>query len=354
MKNEIESMGSVPFVLARRKTVTISPDDLVTFDYFDSARKLPLVIRPRNTSIDLIGWAKVNLPLIESELRLHGAILFRGFAVKRVEQFQQFVNTVSGRAIPYSERTSPRTKVTENVYTSTDYPSDQAIVPHNENSYAITFPRKLYFWCETPAQQGGQTPIGDTRRILAGINEAVLKRFLEKGWMYVRNFTPNLSLSWQTAFQTDEPAVVEDYCRKAAIEWEWTTEGLRTRQVRPAAARHPETGEAVWFNHAMFFHISSVEPSLRARLMAEYDHKDVPNNTYYGDGSPIEDSVIEHLRHAYDNEMVSFLWEASDLLLIDNMLAAHARAPFVGPRRILVAMAEPYTRTDLAGRFSEV
>ena len=327
---------------------------MVTLDYFDSARKLPLIIRARRAETNLIGWANANLPFVLKELARHGAILFRGFPLTRAEQFQEFVSAVSGEAIPYREQTSPRTRVIENVYTSTDYPSNQTILPHNENSYAITFPRKLYFWCEVAAQQGGQTPLYDTRKVLAGIHRSVANKFLEKGWMYVRNFGPHFGVSWQTAFQTGDKAQIEEYCCRAAIKWEWTADGLRTRQVRPAVARHPETGAMVWFNHATFFHISNVEPNLRARLLAQYDERDLPNNTYYGDGSPIENEVVQHLLEAYRSQAVSFLWEPGDLVLIDNFLAAHARAPFAGRRRILFAMAEPYTRNDLAQIYTRV
>lgn len=352
MKNKIEGTAEA-FVLSHRKAVTVSARDLVTLDYFDSSRQLPLIIRARSSSADLTGWVKANLFSVASQLLRHGAILFRQFRVTSPDQFQQFVAAVSGEALPYREQTSPRTQVKGNVYTSTDYPSHQSILPHNENSYAITFPRKLFLWCETAAQQGGETPLGDTRRIFAGIDRSVAKRFLEKGWMYVRNLTPHLGLSWQVAFQTSDRSQVEHYCRKAAIEWEWTNDGLRTRQVRPAVARHPESGELVWFNHAAFFHISSVEPNLRGRLLAQYDEEDLPNNTYYGDGSPIDDRVAQHLREAYEKEMVSFPWEPGDVVLIDNMLTAHARAPFAGPRRILFAMAEAYTRPDMTSVHTE-
>ena len=347
MKKINETTQSIPFALSRRKTVTVSSQHMVSMDYFDSTRKLPLVIRARESDTDLIGWAKANLPLLAAELLRYGAILFRGFPVTSPEQFRQFVVAVSGEAAPYQEQTSPRTPVLDNIYTSTDYPSDQAILPHNENSYAVTFPRKLFFWCEVAAQQGGQTPLCDTRKVLAGISPSVADKFLRTGWMYVRNFTPHLGLSWQNAFQTTDRMQVEQYCRRAAIEWQWMGDNLRTRQVRPVIARHPETGELSWFNHAAFFHISNVEPNLRARLLAQYDEKEFPNNTYYGDGSAIEDRVAQHLLEAYQNETVSFLWEPGDIVLIDNILTAHARAPFVGPRRILVAMSEQYTRADL-------
>jgi len=39
--------------------------------------------------------------------------------------------------------------------------------------------------------------------------------------------------------------------------------------------------------------------------------------------------------------LVAFPWQPQDVMLLDNMLTAHGRAPFKGSRRILVAMAEP-------------
>jgi len=349
MNNDRMSRSRAPLVLSHRKPVAVSSEDLVTIDVRESSHGLPLVICARRNDLDPVAWANANRPVLAKHLLKHGAILLRGFGLNRPEQFRQLVESVSGEALPYRERSSPRSRVIENIYTSTDYPSDQSIFPHNEHSYAITFPRKLFFWCEIAAQQGGETPLADTRRILARIDPKVVDRFREKGWLYVRNYTPHFGLSWQTAFQTDDRARVETYCRDAAIECEWTADGLRTRQKRPAVATHPVSNEPVWFNHATFFHISSVEPELRRQLLAMYAERDLPNHTYYGDGSPIEDWVVQHLRDAYLNELVSFPWETGDVVIIDNMLTAHAREPYVGPRRILFAMAEPYTRTDSIG-----
>lgn len=37
---------------------------------------------------------------------------------------------------------------------------------------------------------------------------------------------------------------------------------------------------------------------------------------------------------------VVFPWQTGDVLMLDNMLTAHAREPFQGPRKVVVAMAE--------------
>ncbi|MNG41197.1 Taurine catabolism dioxygenase TauD, TfdA family [compost metagenome] len=42
-----------------------------------------------------------------------------------------------------------------------------------------------------------------------------------------------------------------------------------------------------------------------------------------------------------------FDWRKGDVILLDNMLAAHARDPFEGPRKIVVAMGEMVERRSL-------
>lgn len=82
-------------------------------------------------------------------------------------------------------------------------------------------------------------------------------------------------------------------------------------------------------------------------FVRDFKEDGVPYNTYYGDGSAIEDSVVEELRKAYDSETIKFEWQKGDLLYMDNMLVSHGRSPYAGPRKIIVGMGNAYTRTDL-------
>ncbi|MDT5269941.1 MAG: hypothetical protein QOH49_2127 [Acidobacteriota bacterium] len=301
---------------------------------------LPLVVMPADR-VDLSEWAAGHRDFIETSLAKHGALLFRSFGLREAEEFERFIEALSGAALEYRERSSPRHPVRGRIYTSTEHPPHQSIFPHNEQSYNSTFPMKISFFCHTPAPQGGETPIGDTRKVFQRLDPRLREWFIKKKYMYVRNYGNGLGLTWEDVFQTSDKSEVEDYCRKSDIEFRWTTgDGLRTRQVRPAVARHPHTGEWVWFNHATFFHVSTLEPRLRDALLEIFGEGDLPNNTYYGDGSPIEPSVLDELRAAYQEEMVSFTWQQGDVLLLDNMLTAHARQPFAGPRKILTAMSE--------------
>jgi alpha-ketoglutarate-dependent taurine dioxygenase len=190
------------------------------------------------------------------------------------------------------------------------------------------------------AASGGETPIADTRKVLARISASVRNKFIADGYRYVRNFGNGLGLSWQTAFQTGDRRAVEDYCRRNDIEWEWKGgDRLRTSQVRPVLARHPVSSEPVWFNHATFFHVYTLDPMIRSRLLNDFGIEDFPNNTYYGDGSEIDPDIMCELRSAYEEEKVTFQWHEGDVLMLDNMLVAHGRGPYKGARKVVVGMS---------------
>jgi alpha-ketoglutarate-dependent taurine dioxygenase len=104
---------------------------------------------------------------------------------------------------------------------------------------------------------------------------------------------------------------------------------------------HPRTGEAVWFNQAHLFHISSLPVDVKESLLSIFAPEDLPRNALYGDGSPIEPAALEEIRHAYAMEQVLFPWKNGDVLMLDNVLAAHGRTPFSGERKVLVGMSQP-------------
>jgi alpha-ketoglutarate-dependent taurine dioxygenase/acyl carrier protein len=330
------------------KAVSVVQERLVKTDYLRPGQSSPLVIRPDTESINLVTWAKSNREFIERELQKHGALLFRGFNLDSETEFEQFIAAISGELLEYSYRSTPRTQVNGRIYTSTEYPPDQSIPLHNEMSYSSNWPMKIWFSCVKTAEQGGETPIADSRKVFARINPKIRERFVQKGVMYVRNYGDGLDLSWQNVFQTMNKSEVEEYCRKVGIEFEWTSNNrLRTRQLCQGVAAHPQIGEMVWFNQAHLFHISSLEPDVRESLLLSFGEEDLPRNAYYGDGSQIEDGVLNEIRDVYEEEKVIFAWQEGDILMLDNMLMAHGRTPFIGQRKVLVGMAEPFNSVML-------
>jgi len=332
----------------RKQPVRLSRSMLVKSSYLDGEQGFPLVQQPVTENVNLVEWARAQRQEIERDLLQHGAILFRGFRVDTTSGFEQFARAISPDLLDYFERAAPRIEVGKNVYTSTEYPPEQIIPQHHEMSYSHNWPTKIWFFCAQPAQQGGMTPISDDRKVFDLIDPIVKERFLEKKVMYVRNYGEGLDLSWQEAFQTNDRTAVEEYALRSRMTCEWRDgDRLRTRAVRQVVATHPRTRETLWFNHAHMFHISNVEPATRAALLAQYAEDELPRNAFYGDGTPIESSILDEIREVYRRTAVRFSWRRGDILLLDNFLVSHGRESYVGPRRVLVTMAELYTNQNL-------
>jgi len=329
-------------------SLDIETDGLVAYSHFETHSSLPCLVRPRFGSVDIISWAATHRKEISDKLAQFGCLLFRGFNVTGAEELEKLVVAISGYSLNYQERSSPRASVGGNIYTSTEHPPDQPIFLHNENSYQKIWPMKLFFLCDISPQVGGETPIADCRRVLARIDADIITRFEARGFRIVRNYHLGMGLSWPTVFGTEDPDTVDAYCRENDIQTQWKKDGgLRTITIRDATAHHPKTGEKVWFNHGLFFHVTTLPPPLADVLLQKMAAQDLTTNNYYGDGEPIEPEVLAQLKSAYTQEMVRFPWQKNDVLLLDNMLCAHGRSTFQGPRRILVAMSEPMGRSSL-------
>lgn len=269
-----------------------------------------------------------------------GGVLLRGFKVASPLDFRKFAASFGAPLASYEFGSTPRSKVFPGVYSSTEYPAHQHIPLHNEQSYTRAWPARIWFHCMKASESGGETPIADSRRVYEALPTDLRETFAERELLYVRNYSGALDLPWQRVFNTDDRGEVERYCASQGIEWEWKADGeLRTRQRCQAVLQHPETGEWVWFNQAHLFHVSALEPSTRASLLAAVGEADVPRNVYFGDGAPIADELLDTVRRAYDDATVAFPWQGGDVLMLDNRLIAHGRRPFAGDRKVIVAMA---------------
>lgn len=326
---------------ARRRSFKVDAESLVCRGDPVTATSLPAVFVATRPDVRLAEWLGARRDAVHDLLHAQGAVLFRGFPLRRASALEQVMQASSGaEAESYDYRSTPRSRVEGRVYTSTDYPADQTIPQHSEQAYSRAFPRALGFLCLAPSRVGGATPIADNRRVLGRIPKPVRDRFERHGVLYVRNYGGPLDLGWREVFQVDERAAVEAYCAAEGIDVAWGADDrLRTRQVCQAVFAHPVTGEAVWFNQAHLFHVSALGAADRETLLATCGgEQQLPRQAYYGNGDPIPDAELEVVRAAIAAETVRFDWQAGDLLLVDNLLASHGREPFDGERRVVVCM----------------
>ena len=332
----------------KRKPVGQSLSDMIALSSFGREETRITVITPAVSELELAEWASLNQKFVNERLLQDGAVLFRGFGVSSSSEFEKVALALCPELFgEYGDL--PREQLEGKVYGATPYPADSAILFHNESSHLHRWPMKIWFLCLTPPQQGGETPVIDCRTIYKLLDPAIRRRFENKKLMYVRNYTSGLDVSWQSFFRTEDRAVVEDYCRRAGITCEWKNgNGLRTRQVCRAIVKHPQTGEQTFFNQIQLHHVACLESAVREALLSTLSLEDLPRNVYYGDGSTIEDAVVTEINELYRSNCASFAWQRGDVLMLNNMLVAHARNPYVGERKIVVAMGEMIEQSDVA------
>lgn len=332
---------STPFTATRLRPRPVSSVEWVRESLLDAEQGYLKIVEARRPGLALDAWIAGHRAELETALVERGGVLFRGFAVPDAGAFSAAVRALSPNLLDYLERAAARQEVAHRVFTSTEFSPDGWIPMHHEMSYSHNWPSRIHFYCDVPPAAQGRTPLADERRVTARIPEAIRQRFLEDGVCYVRNYGPEIDLTWQEGFQTQRREEVEAYCRQTGTAWTWLDDQhLNTRQVRQAMVRHPVTGEHLWFNHAHMFHVSNMPPALSRALLDDVGEAGLPRNAYYGDGSPIEPETLETIRAAYRSEMRLFDWRQGDVLMLDNFISVHGREPFSGARRILVAMTD--------------
>lgn len=81
--------------------------------------------------------------------------------------------------------------------------------------------------------------------------------------------------------------------------------------------------------------------------------EDFPRNVYYGDGTRIEDGVMDQLLSLYRQCAVTFSWQQRDIIMLNNMLVAHSRNPYIGERKIVVALGNIVSKLDGIAGFAQ-
>ena len=314
-----------------------------TLEGFD---ELPLVIQPAGSGCcsadDLVAFISDRHDWLKSTLHRNGGVLFRGFTIREIDEFQRVSQAAVPELKPYVEGQSPRTKVADNVYTSTEFPPQYRITLHNELSYAKSPPKRIIFHCHIQPVDRGETPIVDCRKVYQRMDRELRDRFERLGVKYVKTMhgqERGLGKSWMDHFETNDRGIVEEYLNENDIEFEWSSNGaLQTWSIRPAVQRHPVTGEMHWFNQANLWHVTNLDERHRRPLLDRCGIDNLPTHAFYGDGSTIPDEYLDRVRKALWDESVMFPWLQGDVLVLDNHLVAHGRNAYSGPRKILVAM----------------
>lgn len=333
---------------------------------------LPLAVRPSESpSVDqLVAWIEQRPQEIQDHLRHHGSVLFRGFAVEGPADFERVARAVDPGLKNNYLGTSPRDGLTDYVFSASELPPYYPIPQHCEMSFTASPPRRVFFCCLQPPTNGGETPLVDFRRVASQMEPAVRDRFEEGGIRTIRNYRgPNEGgrdlwqlKPWDDMFGTRDHSVVEAMCAAEGFLPTWgPNDSLQLIGQHEAFRNHPDTGEKVWFNHTVVFHLSTAEAEYRriwgrnrglrdlamwqfARAMTAgksltTESDDHAMHCTYLDGTQIPYADIEHVRDLVWKNLVVYPWVRGDVVAIDNNSVGHGRLPYSGDRKVAVCWA---------------
>lgn len=295
-----------------------------------------------NSLEEVIAWVKENQAELEAELVSAGALLFRGFPIDSAETFDAFSAAFGYDNFTYQESLSNAVRInfTERVFTANEAPKDAEIYLHHEMAQTPIFPSKLFFFCQSAADQGGATPLCRSDALFSALQEqdkALADDFEQKGLKYTTvmpgadDAASAQGRSWKSTLSVETVEEGEAKLKELGYSWVWNDDGslAATTPVLPAVLER-ENGRKVFFNQ------------LIAAYMGWKGVRENPASAItFGDGSHIPKEALELVNDLSAQFTFDLAWQDGDVAIVDNYMAMHGRRPYSGERKrqVLVALA---------------
>ena len=320
----------------------------------------PLFIEPADacfeTARSFLGWVEDHMHVLSGLLVAHEGIVFRGFPIENPEEFDRLVTILGPSRLSYAGGAALRERITGNVYEATRLSSSAKILLHQEMAYLPNGPGRVVFFCRQRADQGGETFIGDMRRVTEALPDELKQRLEQLDTVIIRNFAPPppdgqpepASLihpdqrSWRSAFYTSDRDEVERACSEKGMTPIWHEDGsLTTRTVLSNFKTHPVTGEkiihTVAFGNTDDYNKIAGADDAAAKAFTEYiESQKIKSGSHLSDGSVMPKAERDLIMSTYERHEISWPWQAGDIMLLDNLLAGHGRYAYSGGQREVV------------------
>jgi alpha-ketoglutarate-dependent taurine dioxygenase len=280
--------------------------------------------------------------------REHGALLFRGFGASR-EEFLAFTEGYSRDFSRYQGgffRDRQPVGGNDTLLTVTGSQEGFAIPLHGEMYYTARQPRLLWFYCERPAAQGGETTLADGEEVFAALSPRAQDLFTGTRISYRRHLPDGL---WQQAFQTTDLAEVERYCREhdTRMTHDPTTGGVSTEHLAWAVIPGRGDRRDTFINNVVSLYLG--ELSLKRGTAAEtirglsggsLSGPSFPIVVRMEGGAPVPGAVIKEILAINQRCAVALPWSAGDVVMVDNTRVLHGRLAYSGERNVYVRLGE--------------
>lgn len=281
--------------------------------------------------------------------KAHGLTRIQNLHFQEASELEVYLQTFPLQFQDYRFGQSPRTQKSSSVYTTTEYPAKALIPPHHELSYTKHAPRLLFFYCQKPASEGGETTLLDGAEFYRQLRgNSLFDPIFEHGLQYQKtmpskenaNSVIGFGKSWQEHFETTSKTEVEAYLKANNIHWKWLESNkLKTQNHREPTLIHPDSKERIWFAQPRLWHLACFGPKGHF-LMRLLPKEQYPVHVTLGNGKELRPDLLEVLQKIEQDFATPYSWNKGELLVVDNWRFAHGRMPFSGERVHWIAMAD--------------
>lgn len=315
----------------------------------------PLFVEPTAGVIStdrsaFVQWVAAQRAALDRLIVEHGGVVLRGFPLRETADFEVLVGRFPSYSAGYLGGSSPRRSLGRNVLESTNLAPEFRLGVHLEMAYMREFPPRIAFFARQVARCGGETIIGDFRRLSQLIPGPLRQKLQLHGIRNVRNYGPAAACEpayldnpdkrpWNHGFFTDSRDEVERLAVGLGMSTVWHADGsLTVINQMDAFTTHPVTGQSLYRNniHAggRLNYMGKHAESERALLATQ----PMPTGTFLGDGSSLDPEETALLLRLIDEVTISWVWSNGDTMILDNLQIAHGRNPYEGRRETQVAL----------------
>jgi len=272
-------------------------------------------------NVDNISILDLNQEEIINLFQSSGVLLFRGFETN-VETFTKFTNSLSTDFMDYTGGVFNRQIINGDptVLTVNDFKAE--IKLHGEMYYQKNIPLMLWFFCDHPPAQDGQTIICDGKQFFDELSDGLKELFNQKKLKYHGHYHQD---AWQKTYKTDDLSVLEEICKNNDLQLQINEdESIDLYYICPAIHRSKFGEDRVF--------ISSL---LAAKKIN-------PQSVSFDDDSEITDEIMAEINQLADKITINICWQKGDFLMVDNTRIMHGRRAFNDDqRKIYLRLCSP-------------
>jgi alpha-ketoglutarate-dependent taurine dioxygenase len=269
--------------------------------------------------------------LIRSTLKESGAILFRDFNID-IFGFKEFTDFICGSFMTHMG-VAVRGRFAEfgNDTTITEVTmGENDLALHGEMYHGPGTPEMIWFYCDVPAIEGGQTTLADASQLYNELSYETQEEFKRKKLKYIHCDPPQV---WQPQYGTNSIDEVMTILKQSNgvhnVRCD-EKQNILYDYVVSAIGVSKYNSSNVFINN--IFIGRNPANALKSEMMSNVSKSKKVIDVVFEDDSPISDELLLDVFKTGSRISHNIEWKPKDFVVVDNTRLLHGRKAFKGKR----------------------